>query len=93
TGHYNFHAAVALSGVTTACTAARISLITSNRTYSKAFGVSSPPAGMELNIAVLGADMDAGDTAFIQIQVDGMAGDTVDTNGNPSYCWFSGHQI
>jgi hypothetical protein len=36
-------------------------------------------------------DMDAGDTASVVPKAEGLAGDTIDTSGNPAQCFFSGY--
>lgn len=89
-GRYLLSVAIRVSGLVSA-TSLRVLLTTSNRTYTIEW--SNPPdGGFTAEITVL-ADMDAADTAVVNLRVAGMAGDTVDIEGvatNPR-TFFSGH--
>jgi hypothetical protein len=93
TGRYQLNASVSLDALSTAATLTTIRIITSNRTYVQQKGVNPKAGGLQdaISIAVV-ADMDAGDTATVTIQVEGMAGNTVSVIGNGTTMWttFSG---
>ena len=89
-GRYLFCVAVEMSNGTTPPTIARIQLVTSNRSY---YLDSTHPTGQDhdtLSGSVI-ADMDASDTASVQISTDG----TVHTygGGSPYATFFSGRLL
>ena len=89
TGKYQFSVGISLSGMSGA-TYAQIRLVTSNRNYDVAFagaGVISAGGACTFNGSAL-ADMDAGDTAKITVEVGGLGADTADILQNNTY--FSG---
>lgn len=96
TGRYQLNAVVSLSALSTAATLTSLRIITSNRTYLTTKGLNPKAGGLQDSISMsVVADMDAGDTATVTIQVDGMAGDTASIIGNASTMWttFSGMQV
>lgn len=90
TGPHRFHATVLMAGMTGA-TEVRITLVTSNRTYTKIMdGTSSGSGDKSISLDVF-ADMDAADTALVQVQASGLGADTADVYGTSSpHTWFSG---
>ena len=83
TGRYLVTVFVGTQGITTAANARYINLICSNRTYQRV--VADIPSGISggsetMDIAIL-ADMDASDTASIQIRASGESSDVVDVAG------------
>lgn len=96
TGRYQLNAVVSLSALSTAATLTSLRIITSNRTYLTTKGLNPKAGGLQDSISMsVVADMDAGDTATVTIQVEGMAGDTASIIGNASTMWttFSGMQV
>jgi hypothetical protein len=79
---------VELTGLTSAATSARIRLITSNRTYLTQWQAPLP-LRLGLQIIVEG-DMDAGDTASVDLVVNGEASDVVDISGTNLSTTFNG---
>lgn len=96
TGRYQLDATVSLSVLTTAATLSALRIVTSNRTYLTQKGLNPKAGGLQDAMAMsVVADMDAGDTATVTIQVDGMAGNTVTVIGNATTMWttFSGSLV
>lgn len=96
TGRYQLNANVALDALSTAATLVSLRIVTSNRTYLLQKGLNPKAGGLQTAISnSVVVDMDAGDTATVTIQVDGMAGNTVSIIGNASTMWttFSGHLV
>lgn len=95
TGRYLLSFRVMYSSVSTS-TAVIWVLVTSNRNYnmrqSNGRNEYSLTGGEFLSAggSIL-ADMDAGDTAQVQILAFGLAGNTIDTTGNASECFFGGN--
>lgn len=90
TGRYHLEAQLWVTG-TTVATSLRINLVTSNRTYSKIYNRVAAATDFVQNITVL-ADMDATDTAVVQVVTSGEAGDTDDLLGGATVaCYFSGY--
>lgn len=92
TGKYNFSCGVHFVGLTIA-SAAQIILVTSNRSVYltvDARAAGSSTWGISGSVLV---DMDAGDTATIQLVIVGEAGLTADVfgSGSPYPTWFSGN--
>jgi hypothetical protein len=93
-GRYQLNSITTLSGLTGAADIARVNLITSNRTYRSSFSQTNDLQGSQtLNINTL-ADMDAGDTAYVQVYAHGEAGDVVDVFGSSVvFTGFSGYLV
>ena len=92
TGKYYLQAQVFLRQLGVAHTTIVVRIVTSNRTYQQSFtGAAGVPSGMCVGLSVL-ADMDAADTAIVQIQVSGSTKTVdVDNSGNDSF--FSGYLV
>lgn len=82
-GLWDFAGQVTISDLTAAMNQYLVRLVTSNRTYVLASGDEVHVAGgiARINWKVTNADMDAGDTATVTLQVSGGAGDTADIFG------------
>lgn len=96
TGRYQLSTTVSLDSLSTAATLTTLRIVTSNRTYLTQEGINPKAGGLQDSISmVVVADMDAGDTATVTIQVDGMAGNTVSIVGNAATMWttFSGCKV
>ena len=95
TGRYLLIASLQYSGQVDA-SAVVLRFVTSNRTYivyNENFGVSTPSTTMVVAGSVI-ADMDAGDTATITLDVDGEAGgDIIDIAGGANNTYFSGTMV
>lgn len=98
-GKYRLSARVLVVSLSASANDMIILLTTSNRTYSSEALVSSgsPISGLQsytLQIDQL-CDMDAGDTAYVQVTVYGMAGNTAGFYGAATgyYTTFSGHLV
>jgi hypothetical protein len=93
-GRYQLNSITTLSGLTGAADIARVNLITSNRTYRSSFSQTNDLQGSQtLNINTL-ADMDAGDTAYVQVYALGEASDVVDVFGSSVvFTGFSGYLV
>lgn len=91
TGRYMLTASVQLVGLTPAADIARILLVTSNRTYQSTVAKTNDmPSSISLEISVI-ADMDATDTALVQVLVTEEASDVVDVEGGSTLVtYFSG---
>ncbi len=95
TGRYRFTAAVLLQNLDASALVVGPNVVTSNRSYRD---IEFNGANARVNTSdevVVGtnclADMDAGDTAFFNITINGMAGDTVDIPGTtPGRVYFCG---
>lgn len=91
TGRYLLCANVTMTGVTTAATLFRLSLITSNRTYNSDTQCSSSAQDVSAGLCMI-CDMDAGDTASFAVTVYGMGADTADVAAG-SRTTFSGQLL
>ncbi len=91
TGRHLLTTMVKLSAITSAADSASIRIVTSNRTYSVTFAnVNDMDSSMVLTITVI-ADMDAADTAIVQVEVQGEATDVVAIEGGSVLLtYFSG---
>ena len=94
TGRYFLATGVGFSGIGAGNTSGYLQIVTSNRTYvvgsSNPFVTARSDGFMVYNGSVLG-DMDAADTAIVQLQV-GPTGKTVDIFVSaPVYTYFSGN--
>lgn len=95
TGKYDFTSCCYVTGITLA-TSIQGQVVTSNRSYrlvTRSFAATTGDQGT--NMAVDGADMDAGDTATVTVVVGGIGADTADVYGDTSselFTWFSGAQ-
>ena len=89
TGRYLFSLSVHALNLVSAATV-QIGLVTSNRTYFTTW-TSPPDSDFSTPVSVV-ADMEASDTATVELFVNGMAGDTVDIQGSVanSITFFSG---
>ena len=96
TGKYFLQGAVGMGEIDAGGTFAALKIVTSNKTYfAEKLNVVPILDGSGDGITLQGSlivDMDQSDTATINVQVIGMAGDTVDVGGSssPFYTWFSG---
>lgn len=95
-GRYLLKAQVYLNNITAAMTSSDVAIVSSNRDYLGSvlnpFSVSQSTADISFNVSAI-VDMDAADTAFIQIQVSSGAGDTADSPNSPDICYFCGSLI
>lgn len=91
TGRYFLSAAIRPENLLVTHTIRRISIVTSNRAYSVTHNYSLAQTNLTLAHSVI-ADMDAGDTATIELMVDGST-KTVDLTNNPAVNFFSGSLI
>ena len=93
-GDYFLSASVSLDGWNASHTFARLKLVTSNRNYVDALdeiGVFTEITGQHLSVTVV-ADMDANDTAFVNLDVSGDTL-TVDLVASDENNYFSGSLI
>lgn len=94
TGRYLFASGVRMTGLTALATIYQVNLITSNRNWQfinldRVLNTDDMACG---GSAVI--DMDAGDTAKIQVVVSGMGADNADVFGSSNaISYFSGHQV
>ena len=86
TGKYGFSVGVTFNGAA-GMTYCQLRLVTSNRTYDLFFGNAVASGTMTVSGSAI-ADMDAGDTAYITLEVGGLGGNTADIVQN--YTYFSG---
>lgn len=93
TGKYQLNAQVYIAAAEAAYAYYRLSLITSNKTYLAYFNSSGMDANGEIGLSISQlVDMDAADTAYIQIYADGVAGGEghdIETTGT----FFSGFLV
>lgn len=93
-GKYMLSARVLVNSLGSATNDAIIFLTTSNRQYSMEYlsGTFNSLSALTLQISQL-CDMDAGDTAYVQVTVYGMAGNTAGFHGGAAgyYTAFSGN--
>lgn len=79
TGRYNFETRVVMTGITAAMSGASGNIITSNRSYQfgliHAGNIRDVDNQIEFHTSIL-ADMDAADTATVQVAISGGAGNT-----------------
>lgn len=92
TGLYQLQAAVRLQGIV-ASTNIKVRVTTSNRTY-QTFNQVNAGTDQTITLPVL-ADMDAADTAQVDVVVTGEGSDIVDVigSGSPYQTTFSGHLV
>lgn len=96
TGRYMFSCGVGVTGLTVLMTQGTIDIVTSNRTYRSeeaSYGViQNASNAVSLSYSVL-VDMDAADTATVQLTVSNGAGNTADLDGGaaPARTFFSGY--
>lgn len=96
TGRYQFHSTITVEQITAAMTFGQILVVTSNRTYQGLAFNAAAVRGASIAVDVVSfliscmADMDAADTAVVQIQIFSGAGDTADVNGVATNTFFSG---
>lgn len=77
-GKYQLNAYVNMSGITSAADEVLLQVVTSNRTYTtETILTNSIESSIGLHLSVV-ADMDASDTATVQVRVIGEASDVVD---------------
>lgn len=97
TGRYHLYARILVVSLSASANDFVTQLVTSNRTYSTEALVSSgsPLSGLQSYTVEINqlCDMDAGDTAYVQVTVYGMAGNTAGFYGNATgyYTAFSGY--
>lgn len=98
TGRYYFSVGIGVFGLTAAMTQATIDIVTSNRTYRSqewSWGTTAnASASLTTSFSVF-ADMDAADTALVQLTISNGAGDTADLDGGttPARTFFAGHLV
>jgi hypothetical protein len=96
TGKYQFNCVLGINGLTAAFTAGRFELITSNRNYvgnNMNYGAIRNGVDLDLSFSVL-ADMDAGDTASMQVTVAGSTKTiSLRTDATHVYNSFSGYLV
>ena len=91
-GRYQLNATVRIDSIDTAATYTRVILLTSNRNYDSIFdvdGAASDPTYWTFVVATL-ADMDAGDTAYLQFSQNG---GTTQADINANEVAFSGYLV
>lgn len=96
-GLYQLSAVVSLLGLLDAHTLGEIVIVTSNRTYRlqrHRFGqnIRDSVGGLDVYSGSILADLDASDTAKVQVSVSGST-KTVDIDGGTSATFFSGHYV
>lgn len=96
TGRYYFSGCLDISGLSALNTIILINIVTSNRTYqvldTNAAIAASVSTVLSYSFALF-ADMDAADTAYVQLTVSNGAADTVDVTGGAAtsmLSWFCG---
>lgn len=90
-GRYYFSASVQFENILAAHTNRIISLTTSNRSYRWIFNTSLAETSRSMHVCAL-ADMDASDTAIVEVRVSGST-KTVDIAADASLCNFSGSLV
>lgn len=95
TGRYHFSFGVGMFGLAVTMTDCTLALVTSNRTYNLYEGnpfVAADPGASQEFIGSTYADMDANDTAIVNITISNAAGDTADLDGGsaPTRSFFGG---
>ena len=84
TGKYAISVAVTIEGLTGAADSWNLIIVTSNRSYRlDAYHTNLAYSQVTLNRSII-TDMDASDTATIQVQVNGEGSDVVDISGSGS---------
>lgn len=95
TGKYQFNVSVRFDAITTGSNGSMF-IVTSNRSYNtnliNYFAVQNGGNIVILTMSVL-ADMDAADTAIVQVQIAGAGADTVDLGGAATQAYFSGYLV
>ncbi|KKK90569.1 hypothetical protein LCGC14_2721710, partial [marine sediment metagenome] len=96
TGRHQFNTSVRFDDLAANSTNGVIRIVTSNRSYQSSAGnygalrqTTADVNAITLSHATI-TDMDAADTAFIQVLVGGMGADTVDLIGDVTSTYFSG---
>lgn len=93
-GQYVFTAAALFQDLSTAATGLSVRVATSNRTYILQDGLNAKSGALEAGrlLTTPPADLQAGDTAVMQVSVSGMAGDTADLTGHATqlFTFFGG---
>ena len=96
TGKYHFDVQVNLYPITSAMTAFYLRLVTTNRTYTHEEYAASFPAnsGKTFSLSVL-ADIEAGETVQVSVQLLNGAGNTAGIIGHATilFTYFSGHLV
>lgn len=93
---YQLQCTMTLTGVDSTATSISLSIVTNARTYITEKRLNLPVGTHDQQISVAAvADMNIGDQAYVVVQVNGMAGNTVDAIGNATnaFCTFSGNKI
>lgn len=91
TGRYQINWSVDLLGMTAACDLIELRVVTSNRTITYSFNKTNDvPDNYTFDGGML-FDMDASDTARLQIRATGEASDVIDVGQTNTY--FSGYQV
>lgn len=92
TGKYHLYCALQMTQVTNGTTG-QLSIVTSNRTFRSVevsyTAIQTAAGNVGLNISIVG-DMDAGDTAFIRITINGIGADTADAGATTTGSYFGG---
>ena len=94
-GAWALNAQVAVFNFAAGTASIVIQLVTSNRTYERRISSGLPTSNVTYAMLISSdVDMDAGDTAFIRIQVNGMAGNTCTIGGGSTLVtFFNGHML
>jgi hypothetical protein len=93
-GLYDFSGSISLLELG-AATSILVELVTTNRTYRLAYiaGADDVSNATTINWSVVGADMDAAETAKVQLTISGIT-DVVDIDGGAdARTWFSGRLV
>ncbi len=97
TGKYNLTTVVRFASIGAGMNIAQSDIVTSNRTYRINYSPEDLVNGSGLFSVTLSAtvDMDASDTAVVQVAIDGGVGDTATISGNATVMltYFSGYLV
>ena len=97
TARYRLSASVGMQGVTASGTRGRIRLVTSNRTYEYYWNPGAQEATTDaISCCVIDAlaDMDASDTAYITVLINGEGSDVCDWGGSSElFTYFQGELV
>jgi len=88
-GFYSASAVLMIGGMDANCDRANVRFVTSNRTYAFENALDNDYSfdGAAISLDVI--DMDANDTAYLQIRVSNCAGTTIDVNSGGNDTYFS----
>ena len=95
-GRYQLNTVVSLDALSTSATLVTLKIVTPSRTYMTQKGLNPKAGGLQDSITMsIVSPLGVGDTAYVTIQVDGMAGNTVSIVGSAVNPWttFSGSKV